>query len=730
MGKKKTQRQQDFQKVKLKVGKKLPKSQNETKISLQARQLIIKDQLKSKPQTELATKKRLSVPDLLSHLSHFNASMRNDGISGLEELLRRDRDALLASFSAIVDRLAPIFTDKDENVRKAARTLMRKIFAHVVVDQMEPFFPLVMAHLCCAMSHIDEGIRRDSLDVVDVCLQFYPSLVVRDVNRVLDHFLLQISAKREGQNLSGHATSALLVSPSNKFSTVRWRTEVFRRLEKVFCALMDEEDKGDQNRNSPSGQEQILTSDDDSHPFVNPMTSSPFSLRDSCFNSASEVEGNSSGLALTSLQQFGETMIPLLLESWVEASPLDLASGSVSRGQYKTLPGDVFGLFAAITNLLQLLLNFSEKMHLDCDASLHTTFFKKFLPDFAKHFIPSFPVQNPSVRSKSGKSVTSPSWSRCSPEASPSSVNLAICDILTTDLRIFAKKKQPVWLDIVFGHFEHFFGNLHLETEKEIGLGFKILKRCLKSHRFCQGSIKQIFKELTFNFFKLPTAAQILVLDFFAEFLVEYSALVADGNFIEMTSFNSWLSCLPSHLRSRLKKEDSGSKHGEIHSLASKSLHLFTTASRVGLSALFPVTSFMVQTLDSSVFPRLPSRLQKSLLSQIGHADLRDKKLLSHLTEFVVEKFHDCHVYLLEILAWKFFRTAEIESQSLILICLSVILKRPLNETETRVEKRLSTHYISVGGKEVELLPYVDSLGCDEEESKMALHILTRVAVI
>merc|ERR1712168_1644115 len=84
------------------------------------------------------------------------------------------------------------------------------------------------------MTHIDEDIRKDSLEVVDVCLTFYPSLVVRDAKAFLDHFLLQISTKK---GVGADAKASLLVSPTNKISTVKWRTEVFARLAKVFEAL-------------------------------------------------------------------------------------------------------------------------------------------------------------------------------------------------------------------------------------------------------------------------------------------------------------------------------------------------------------------------------------------------------------------------------------------------------------------------------------------------------------
>ena len=95
MGKKKTQRQQDFQKVKLKVGRKVLKAQNETKITVKAKQIVIKEQLKAKNHLqEATTRNRLTIPELLVHLAHYNPTMRYEGISGLSELLTRDSESV------------------------------------------------------------------------------------------------------------------------------------------------------------------------------------------------------------------------------------------------------------------------------------------------------------------------------------------------------------------------------------------------------------------------------------------------------------------------------------------------------------------------------------------------------------------------------------------------------------------------------------------------------------
>ena len=356
MGKKKTQRQQDFQKVKLKVGRKVLKSQNETKISVKAKQIVIKEQLKAKQHLqETTTRKRLTVPELLIHLAHYNPSMRYEGISGLSELVTRDLETVLANLSALLERLSPIFVDKDGNVRRGCRNLLKKLFPVVSVDRMEPFFGLPMAHLYCAMTHIDEDIRKDSLEVVDVCLRHYPSLVVRDARTFLEHFLLQISTKK---GVGATATSTLLVSPTNRISTVKWRAEVFKRLINVFQALVEEKDETERKSGDVKIDNDEVSLDKLSvtTSVVDPMSHSAFDLRGclqsrQCNVASSGNASSASGLDCAALHEFGETIIPLLIDSWMEASPAD---HNLSRGQNKSVSSDVFDLFTAVVSLLKV----------------------------------------------------------------------------------------------------------------------------------------------------------------------------------------------------------------------------------------------------------------------------------------------------------------------------------------------------------------------------------------
>lgn len=54
-------RKQEIHKIKLKLGKKLKKSQNETKTDFKAQKIVLREQLSKKTQSSLVTKKSLNL---------------------------------------------------------------------------------------------------------------------------------------------------------------------------------------------------------------------------------------------------------------------------------------------------------------------------------------------------------------------------------------------------------------------------------------------------------------------------------------------------------------------------------------------------------------------------------------------------------------------------------------------------------------------------------------------
>lgn len=164
MKSKKKKRQDDFQKVKLKVGKTKPKADNATNTNFRTKGIHLTEQLKrdtSGPTTHRQLGINVSSPsvftphllslqmhfgnttmclfflssilphqDLLSQLHHYNANVKNSALLGLRELLSLNPSLLEQHLSRLLSEVAAVFTDKDGNVRMAATRVLRFVKQH------------------------------------------------------------------------------------------------------------------------------------------------------------------------------------------------------------------------------------------------------------------------------------------------------------------------------------------------------------------------------------------------------------------------------------------------------------------------------------------------------------------------------------------------------------------------------------------------------------------------
>ena len=148
-------------------------------------------------------------------------------------------DIIDQNLAAILEKSSELLIDKDATVRQGAIRLLKAFLSKVSEKQISPFFPLLCAHLCCAMTHIYDEIQMDSLLVLDILLETFPKLIVTKTSQVLTNFMDQISRK-QGQ-VSG--SRSLSVNPNSKVSSLKWRTSVLCRLEKFLVAILDNNKK-------------------------------------------------------------------------------------------------------------------------------------------------------------------------------------------------------------------------------------------------------------------------------------------------------------------------------------------------------------------------------------------------------------------------------------------------------------------------------------------------------
>ncbi|XP_021783515.1 testis-expressed protein 10 isoform X5 [Chlorocebus sabaeus] len=398
---KKRKRQDDFQKVKLKVGKKKPKLQNATPTNFKTKTIHLPEQLKEDG-TLPTNNRKLNIKDLLSQMHHYNAGVKQSALLGLKDLLSQYPFIIDAHLSNILSEVTAVFTDKDANVRLAAVQLLQFLAPKIRAEQISPFFPLVSAHLSSAMTHITEGIQEDSLKVLDILLEQYPALITGRSSILLKNFVELISHQQLSKGLINRDRSQswiLSVNPNRRLTSQQWRLKVLVRLSKFLQALADgssrlRESEGlqEQKENPHATSNSIFINwkehaNDQQHIQVyenggsQPNVSSQFRLR----YLVGGLSGVDEGLSSTeNLKGFIEIIIPLLIECWVEAVPPQLAT-PVGNG----IEREPLQVMQQVLNIISLLWKLSKQQ--DETHKLESWLRKNYLIDFKHHFMSRFP---------------------------------------------------------------------------------------------------------------------------------------------------------------------------------------------------------------------------------------------------------------------------------------------------------------------------------------------------
>ncbi|XP_064409284.1 testis-expressed protein 10 homolog isoform X2 [Latimeria chalumnae] len=442
----KRKRQGDFQKVKLKIGKKKPRTDNATCTNFKTKGIHLPDQLKEDGILPTNNRK-LNVKDLLAQMHHYNAGVKQNALIGLKELLSQHDSVLDSHLSSILSEVAAVFTDKDASVRAAAIRLLYFLAPRLSSERIAPFFPLVSAHLSSAMTHIVEGIQEDALKVLDVLLENYPGLLTDRSNVLLKNFVELISHQKLSKGLkSGGKASAwmLSVSPNRRLTSQQWRLNVLSRLRKFLQALVRDSKATEESgklfegagktgtslvaalevrwENLASGLQTIqLYENSGSQPCV----LSPFRLRP-LVGVGAGVEDDA--CSVENVKVLIQTLVPLLIECWVEASPVQLiapVAGNLLEPEAVLLMQQVLSIIQLLWRLLQ-----DREGVQKTDTWLRTT----YLDDFNHHFMLHFPYSViETIRQK--KKQMSKSDKRAALQLSsidPLALNLTLCQVMVS----------------------------------------------------------------------------------------------------------------------------------------------------------------------------------------------------------------------------------------------------------------------------------------------------------
>jgi len=156
--KKKKEKQQDFRKPKLKVGKTKPKANNFTDTSFKSKAIVLQQQLTDNAPTVVERFKHN-----FSLVSSRSDTHRRDALSYLTNQLSTNPPTNPIGTSALLHKVLPIMSDSNKSVRANLLKLLQCLPA----DQVRPHVDRVMLYIRGAMTNISQEVKDDGLNYME-----------------------------------------------------------------------------------------------------------------------------------------------------------------------------------------------------------------------------------------------------------------------------------------------------------------------------------------------------------------------------------------------------------------------------------------------------------------------------------------------------------------------------------------------------------------------------------
>ncbi|XP_077518264.1 testis-expressed protein 10 isoform X2 [Amblyomma americanum] len=442
----KVKKNQDFQKVKLKVGRKLPKGLNVTDTSFKTKKIVLHDRL-SKPATgEPTTARKQSVQDLIGRLHHYNATSRLDALGGLRELGRSYPGAFSPQLKPLLEILGALCTDKEGAVRQSTLKVLRMVLGSVSSERLSPFGPLLLSQLGCAVNHLSAAVRHDALDLLALLLDCVPALAVQAPYGTLHNFLNMVSSCTEassslspsgkrrrvlsfqpGQRHTNRAVWVRVLSCMERFLTVALRVWFPKAERKDSAAALSDAGGGgmlDARTVHIGGKSAGFAL------YQNGLEPQPrasaFGLYGGLLSVATTTASGSSGAGTSpggssssrdNAREFALDLVPLLLDMWVEVDP--------DNGE--SMQWDSLIIVDCILRVLLLLIEWLRKENCSNASWFEEHFGSPLLNHLEERFPLSHECAAPARQSTAKKARKDSMFDR---QVSVITINLAMCEVL------------------------------------------------------------------------------------------------------------------------------------------------------------------------------------------------------------------------------------------------------------------------------------------------------------
>ena len=215
-----------------------------------------------------------------------------------------------------------------------------------------------MAHLSCAMTHINEDIQADSLKFMDLCLDLFPALFLESCEKVFPNFLGMVYqsqgpsvGKKELSkiNITKIINQSVLIQPIGKMSNAKTRKDILEKLLKIVSLVFLPNSR-------QSNPNKVRTHVD----FLVSKSSDRFSLfkykclEHQCGNFSNDFHGDERELVVSdkikSIRSAIMSFVPVLFECWNDCRGSDATRSNIGNDSTLQIMTSIISILRGITS--------------------------------------------------------------------------------------------------------------------------------------------------------------------------------------------------------------------------------------------------------------------------------------------------------------------------------------------------------------------------------------------
>lgn len=322
----------------------LPKGQNLTDTNFKVKKIVIRDQVKPHEEDEILYRKKLNVTELSARLGHHNSTIKTEALDGLKDMITSHPVEVLGShYVQVLESVVKLVLDETAMIRKSACKIVGQILSAIARHKLVPVFASLNSYLQCGLTHIDRGVREDSLILMDCCLKHVPELCEKYAFILLSVCLDLISDK-------GLASRTLSLNLESSQVATKWRTKVLERISSLLHCFFNGAPKSTNPSTHPATQHFI------------PGTINHFPVHTGiCLNYGQYAEQSpEENIHKVTAADFAEAIIPLLLGMFLEVNPAE--KSSVENTSSTVISEESCKLLSLIVDIIQTLWEIIENL--------------------------------------------------------------------------------------------------------------------------------------------------------------------------------------------------------------------------------------------------------------------------------------------------------------------------------------------------------------------------------